>query len=307
MRYALVDVFTDCALAGNPLAVVPHATGLDEALMGSLAREFNQSETTFLMAPSRAGADWRLRSFTPAGVEVFGVGHNALGAWWWLADTGRLDLSRPCTTFHQELGSRVLPVSVDSEEGRPTSIAMTQAAPVFGAVVQGRAILAAALGLRARDIGPAGFPAQVVSTSAPHLMVPVEAKALSRAQPDAASLRAILQAHGGEGCYLFALTPDDATHHAITRFFNPVAGIAEDPATGSAAGALACYLVRYEAIRGKQVRIAQGAETGRPSRLEVHVDGDEVQLVGRAVVVAEGAFRSLTTRPSRAQRISCGT
>jgi len=301
MRFALVDVFTDCALSGNPLAVVPHATGLDDALMANLAREFNQSETTFLMAPSRAGAgaDWRLRSFTPAGVEVFGVGHNALGAWWWLADTGRLDLSRPCTIFHQEVGSRVLPVMVDSEGGRPTSIAMTQAAPVFGAVVLERVILAAALGLCARDIGPAGFPAQVVSTGAPHLVVPVEAAALSRARPDAAALRAILQAHVGEGCYLFTLTPGDATLHAIARFFNPVAGITEDPATESAAGALACYLISHDVVQGHQVRIAQGAETGRPSRLEVQVDGGEVQLVGRAVVVAEGAFRSLTTRPSR--------
>jgi PhzF family phenazine biosynthesis protein len=90
--FAFVDVFTDAPLAGNPLAVVPYFPGLDDATFARLAREFNQSETTFLFPPTKSGADWLLRSFTPTGVEVFGAGHNAMGAWWWLASsdsTGR--------------------------------------------------------------------------------------------------------------------------------------------------------------------------------------------------------------------------
>src|SRR5689334_16869068 len=83
VRFHLVDVFADEPLAGNPLAVVPDADALDEAVMRRIAREFNQTETTFLLAPSLPDADWRLRCFTPGGVEVFGAGHNALGAWWW--------------------------------------------------------------------------------------------------------------------------------------------------------------------------------------------------------------------------------
>jgi PhzF family phenazine biosynthesis protein len=289
--FAFVDVFTDVALAGNPLAVVPGADDLDEALLRAIAREFNQSETTFLLRSSGAGADWRLRSFTPAGQEVFGVGHNALGAWWWLADTGRLLLSRPETTFHQELGGRVLPLVVHAQSGRPRAIAMGQAAPAFGAIVQDRASLATALGLELDALGPADLPAQIVSTGAPHLMVPVQPAALDRARPDSAILRRILLEHAGEGCYLFALAEGAGEHLAATRFFNPVAGIIEDPATGSAAGPLACYLIRYGLARAGRLRFAQGAATGRPSQLEVQVQGDDVQLFGRCVVVAEGTFK----------------
>ena len=296
VAFALVDVFTDIALTGNPLAVVPDAADLGEALLGAMAREFNQSETTFLLPPSLPGADWRLRSFTPTGQEVFGVGHNALGAWWWLADTGRLSLARSQTTFHQELGGRVLPLVVESRNGRPGTIAMGQGAPAFGAIVQDRASLATALGLALEDLGAADLPVQVVSTGAPHLMVPVRPAALDRARPDAAILRTILQAHAGEGCYLFALAPGASSHLAATRFFNPVAGIVEDPATGSAAGPLACYLIRYGVARGDRLRFAQGAATGRPSLLEVQVQGDDVQLFGRCVVVAEGTFRGLRQR-----------
>ncbi len=293
--FALVDVFTDVALAGNPLAVVPDADALDDATLRALAREFNQSETTFLLRPSLPGADWRLRSFTPAGQEVFGVGHNALGAWWWLADTGRLPLSPSPTTFHQELGGRVFPLVVESQDGRPTAIAMGQGAPVFGVVVQDRAALASVLGLDSAALGPADLPAQIVSTGAPHLLVPVLPGALDRARPDRAGLRTILQSHAGEGCYLFALAPDPSAHLADTRFFNPVAGITEDPATGSAAGPLACYLIRYGVARSGRVRFAQGAATGRPSLLEVQVQGESVQLFGRGVVAAEGFFRSWPT------------
>jgi predicted PhzF superfamily epimerase YddE/YHI9 len=84
--FAVVDVFADAPLVGNALAVVTDAEGLEESVMRAVAREFNQSETTFVLPATQPGATWRLRSFTPAGAEVVGAGHNALGAWWWLAD-----------------------------------------------------------------------------------------------------------------------------------------------------------------------------------------------------------------------------
>jgi trans-2,3-dihydro-3-hydroxyanthranilate isomerase len=80
--YYFVDVFADEPLTGNPLSVVAEADGLDDQTMRRIAREFNQSETTFLLSPTRPEAHARLRSFTPSGAEVFGAGHNALGAWW---------------------------------------------------------------------------------------------------------------------------------------------------------------------------------------------------------------------------------
>jgi trans-2,3-dihydro-3-hydroxyanthranilate isomerase len=90
--FVLVDVFADRPLTGNPLAVVAEGDRLEEPVMRAVAREFNQSETTFVLPPTRPAATWRLRSFTASGAEVVGAGHNALGAWWWLATAGRIEL-----------------------------------------------------------------------------------------------------------------------------------------------------------------------------------------------------------------------
>ena len=90
LRFYLVDVFAQEALCGNPLALVVNAQDLAQPTMQRIARELNQSETTFLLPPTKPQANWRLRSFTPMGAEVFGVGHNARGAWWWLAEAGHL-------------------------------------------------------------------------------------------------------------------------------------------------------------------------------------------------------------------------
>jgi PhzF family phenazine biosynthesis protein len=112
----LIDVFTDQSLAGNQLTVLLNAQGLTEGQMQAIAREFNYSETTFVLPARQAKADWRLRSFSPS-AEVFGAGHNALGAWWVLAECGAISLSDPVTTFWQELGEEVLPVGIYSEAG----------------------------------------------------------------------------------------------------------------------------------------------------------------------------------------------
>jgi trans-2,3-dihydro-3-hydroxyanthranilate isomerase len=128
VRFYLVDVFAHEPMNGNPLSLVVDVQGLSLETMQRFAREFNQSETTFLLPPTRPQTDWRLRSFTPMGVEVSGAGHNALGAWWWLAEAGRLALSGPRTVFQQEIGERVLSVEVLAEKGkegeqwRPTAI-----------------------------------------------------------------------------------------------------------------------------------------------------------------------------------------
>ena len=263
--FALVDVFTEVPLSGNPLAVVPYVEGLDEATLPRLAREFNQSETTFLSPPTLPGADWRLRSFTPTGVEVFGAGHNALGAWWWLAASGLLRLDEQAATFHQQLGSRVLPLTIQTSGGRPLTVGMTQSALAPGQVVTDRTALAAALGLAPTDLLDRPLPVQVVATDVAHLMVPVRRPALARARPDPERLAAFVQAHGGEGCYLFTLEPRDAAATAETRFFNPGVGIAEDPATGTAAGPLAGFLVHHGVATGPRIVIDQGYETAAPA------------------------------------------
>ena len=289
--FALVDVFTNVPLEGNPLAVVPYVPGLDDAVFPRLAREFNQSETTFLFPPTRADADWLLRSFTPTGVEVSGAGHNALGAWWWLAASGLLELQDGTAHFRQQIGPRVLPLTIRAEAGSPVAVGMTQSAATFGAVVTDRAALAAALGIDVDDLLAGPLSPQVVATDVAHLLVPVHRDALPRTRPDPARIAELVRVHGGEGCYVFTIEPRDAAAVADARFFNPGVGIAEDPATGTAAGPLAAYLVHNGVAAGPRIVIDQGLQTGRPSRLEVEVTGSGIELRGAAVVTAEGTIR----------------
>lgn len=288
--FYLLDVFTAEPFTGNPLAVVADADALSTETMQRIAGEFNQTETTFVLSPTMAEADWRLRSFTAVGIEVFGVGHNALGAWWWLAESGRLTLDAPTRTFIQEIDGRALPVEIRSERGRVTAVSMTQADPVFGAVVGKRSPLASALDLGDAELAAGKLEAQVVSTGVPHLLVPVrDPGALDRARPRPETLAAYLRSVGAQGCYVFWLDPLDRESPVHARFFGPNVGIAEDPATGSAAGPLAAYLVDREfASEQRPVIVEQGRAMGRPSRIEVRVSGGGVRVSGRAVLVVEG-------------------
>jgi trans-2,3-dihydro-3-hydroxyanthranilate isomerase len=291
--FYLLDVFTTEPFAGNPLAVVSDADDFSTELMQRVAGKFNQTETTFVLAPTLAQVDWRLRSFTATGTEVYGVGHNALGAWWWLAASGRLTLDAPTRTFIQEIDGRALPVEVRSEQGRVVAVSMAQADPVFGAVVGKISPLASALDLGDVELSVGRLKAQVVSTGVPHLLVPVrDPDALDRARPKAETLAAYLRSIGAQGCYLFCLDPLDVDAPAQARFFGPNVGIAEDPATGSAAGPLAAYLVAHElASERRPVVIEQGRAMGRPSRIEVRVSGGGVRVSGKAVLVVEGHLR----------------
>ncbi|MFI2489263.1 PhzF family phenazine biosynthesis protein [Promicromonospora kroppenstedtii] len=284
-----VDVFAATPLTGNPLALVPDADPLPEATMQAVAREFNQSETTFLVRPDRSGADHRLRSFTPAGVEVFGAGHNAMGAWIWLALAGRLDPARD--RFVQQIGDDLLDVRV-TRPGSGVEVSMAQSAPRFLGRVEDRAALAAVLGLRPEDLS-ADRVAEVASTGAEHLLVPVrDIAAVDAVLPDTAGLRALLADAGAEGCYVYTTGLDPAAGlSAYARFFNPTVGIAEDPATGTAAGPLAAVLTRDGLVADPaRIVVEQGRALGRPSRIELRVDGPLVTITGSGVVTAEGVL-----------------
>lgn len=290
--FYLVDVFAERPLTGNPLAVVPHAELLEVATMQRIAGELNQAETTFILPARNKSADWRLRSFTAPGHEVLGAGHNSLGAWWWLAESTELKLSDGSNHFLQEIGDSILPVEVRCEGHQPVSVLLTQSPPEFGNVCEDIPGLAEALGLKLDDLSHA-LPAQVVSTGAAHLLVPVRDQgAIARAHPDAQRLAKILKAVGGEGCYLYCLDAVSPSSAAHARFFNPTMGIAEDSATGTAAGPLACQLVSHGIIEdGSTVMIEQGYEMKRPSILRVEVHGETVRLAGRAIKVVEGRLR----------------
>jgi PhzF family phenazine biosynthesis protein len=290
--FVFVDVFSDRPLEGNPLAVVPDADAIDEPAMRRIAREFNQSETTFLLKPAEGDADWHLRSFTAAGHEVTGAGHNALGAWWWLAVSGRLQLHDGTNAFRQKIGSQVLPLGVVSDGGSVRSIVMQQSAPEFGQTVSDARALADALGLEAEEVLPEGRAAQVVSTGAAHLLIPVrDRSAVERAKPDAARLLSVLSASGGEGAYLFCRDVARAGSAAHARFFNPTMGIIEDAATGTAAGPLGAWLVKEGLVREGRIGIEQGFTMGRPSLIEIEVSSGGVSISGRGCVSIEGRLR----------------
>jgi trans-2,3-dihydro-3-hydroxyanthranilate isomerase len=171
-------------------------------------------------------------------------------------------------------------------------VVLTQSPPEFGNICEDLPGLAEALGLEEEDLTQL-LPAQVVSTGAGHLLVPVRNRApVIRAQPDPQRLAKILKAVGGEGCYLYCLDPVSPSSAAHARFFNPTMGIVEDTATGTAAGPLACQLVKHGIVKdGATITIEQGYEIKRPSLLSVEVHDKVIRLAGRGVTVIEGTLR----------------
>ena len=290
-----LDVFTDTPLAGNPLAVFPDARGLDAATMQKLAREMNLSETTFVL-PSNA-ATRHVRFFTPA-AEIPLAGHPTIGTWWALAELGLLPgMPRDGTvTVTQETGQGILPVDLDLTDGTPTRVVMTQTVPEFGAVLTDLGALARAIG--AADILRATPAPQIVSTALPQLMAPVTSSAALAALPSGGrggELADLLRAHDTDCVMLFA-PPEGGTLHC--RMFAPGFAVPEDPATGSAAGALGAYLARHALVPvvGGRIRLTvrQGLEIGRPSTIHVEVPvGDDgaignVRVGGQAVRIVTG-------------------
>jgi trans-2,3-dihydro-3-hydroxyanthranilate isomerase len=171
--FSFIDVFADGPLTGNPLAVVPDSEHLDDLTMQRIANEFNQAETTFILSARHKSAERRLRSVTASGHEIFGAGHNSLGAWWWLAESGQLKLADGPNHFLQEIGESLLPVEIRCEAHQVVSVVLTQSSPIYGTVCKDLVGLTEALGLDTGEIGHDLLPIQVVSTGAPHLLVPV--------------------------------------------------------------------------------------------------------------------------------------
>lgn len=296
--FVQLDVFTREPLTGNPLAVFPNAQGLDPATMQKLAREMNLSETTFV-TPSPL-ATRRVRFFTPA-TEIPLAGHPTIGTWWRLAETGAIPLQPSgLTRVTQETGAGVLPVDIHTQDGKVTRVVMTQAEPQFEDPIKATASLAKALGG-----GPGLLPRkpapQVVSTALPQLMVPIASLPQLKALPSGGTgmaLAKLLEEMGTQCamCYTLETERPDATVHC--RMFAPGLGVPEDPATGSAAGALGAYLVWHGLVRPHdgvaRLAIEQGLEIGRPSMIQVEITvghGGEitaVQVGGQAVTVITG-------------------
>lgn len=280
----LIDVFADISLSGNPLAVVEGADALSESQMRRIASEFNQAETTFVMRSERA--DLKLRSFTAAGAEVGGAGHNALGAWLWLAEGGKLGPIQAPRLFRQEIAGEVLPIELRPAEGRIFG-RMKQSKLKLGRALVDLAPLTAALGLAPEDVLTEPAP-RVADTGVAHLLVRLrDIAAVDRADPAAKGLLKVLNGASAEGCYVYAID-SAAPHRAYARFFNPTVGLWEDAATGTAAGPLAAYLAS-EGMISNAIEIEQGTKMGRRSILRVSL-GPEPEISGAGVIVMCGTL-----------------
>ena len=308
LRYEFlqVDVFTDVPFGGNPLAVFPDAAGLSDRQMQQLALELNLSETTFVLPLETPGADFRVRIFTPKAELPF-AGHPLVGTHWVLAHLGRVALVEPVTEVTFELGVGLRTARLHVADGRVTRVVTDHQAPHFLATA-GRAQvdrLAAALRLPSAAILDTGKPVQALSTGFPQLFVPVrslaEVQGIDPLSVDVASLGQVCSELDlpGADVALFCLETVYPDRHVHMRFLAPHHGIPEDPATGSASGGLASYLVHHRLLPATPqlttVVTEQGIEMGRPSKVTVEVEGtaEDIRMVrvsGDVAPVMEGAF-----------------
>ncbi|HZI20413.1 MAG TPA: PhzF family phenazine biosynthesis protein [Pyrinomonadaceae bacterium] len=296
LHYHRVDVFTDRAFGGNPLAVFTNGRGLSGETMQAIAKEFNLSETTFVLPPDDPRHDYRVRIFTPD-QELPMAGHPTVGTTYVLAREHmvRRDADEVIVTLEEGVGP--IPVRVVYEGGEPVFAEMSQPLPVFGPRLEDRGLAAAMLSLGEEDLEP-GLPLEVVSCGVPFLYVPVRGlDAARRARPRAD----LIERAAGRGVppevFLFTreVVHDGSTVHS--RMFAPGLGITEDPATGGASGPLGCYLVRHGLVAAgggaAEIVSEQGVEMGRPSFVFIRIEreGERITAVrvgGRSYYMGEG-------------------
>lgn len=271
-EYVVADVFTDEPLSGNPVAVFLDATGLSAERMQRIAREMNLSETVFVLPPRHDG-DVRVRIFTPVNELPF-AGHPTLGA--------AIVLAGERDTLLMETAMGTVPFTYDRSTPA-LAAAMHQPVPTWEPYDHADHLLGA-LG-----IPHSTLPVEVYRNGPRHVYVGL---------PDVAALSAVrpyqraLAEHLDVAANCFA----SAGNSWRMRMFSPAYGVAEDAATGSAAGPLAVHLARRGLIPyGSRIEIWQGVEMGRPSRMLATAwgDGQRVDLVevaGSAVLVARGEF-----------------
>jgi trans-2,3-dihydro-3-hydroxyanthranilate isomerase len=293
-RYRVFDVFTDRPLAGNPLAVVLDSDGLDAAAMQKTAREFNLSETVFVMPAEKPVHSARIRIFTPARELPF-AGHPTVGAAVCIArERFGAGPSDAVVLLEEEVGPVRCGVKLSGDGGfaefdcprLPSKIG--EPAP--------KAQIASALGLEARDIGFENHVPTRWSAGVPYHFVPVRNMgALAKAAARPAAWRQAFPDQAG--AFLYTRDTEGHDHSFRGRMFAPELGIVEDPATGSAVAALAGPVHAFDDLREgtHAALIEQGYEMGRPSviRLEMNVSGGKLALTrigGHAVLFAAGAL-----------------
>jgi trans-2,3-dihydro-3-hydroxyanthranilate isomerase len=293
-HYDQWDVFTEEPLTGNQLAVFPEPQGLTKSLMQSIAREMAFSETTFIFPSDDENVDFRVRIFGPDREFSF-AGHPTIGTAFSLAQSGSIPPGTERITFREGIG----PVVVELEWNRDKLhfAWMHDRVPTFGKTLRDVNGISAALGLEPLDLNTTVLPIQEISAGASFLFVPLTSRAaVDRATLNASALSAVLEKATVKKQSVFLFSTERGND--VATVYGRKLGVdgREDPATGSAAGPLGCYLFRYGVVGGKEIEhllIRQGVQMGRPSWLHVRIDviGEEitsVQVGGNSVFIGDG-------------------
>ena len=280
--FTIVDVFAEEKYAGNQLAVIRGAAGLSDEVLQKITREMNYSETTFILSEEERDGGYDVRIFTPGG-EIPFAGHPTLGT----ADVIRTEiLAEPVDHLVLNLKAGKIPVTFGEV------LWMRQLPPTFGPTLDSDR-MARVLDLEPEDLDD-GYPVQEVSTGLPAVIVPLKSlEALERCRMNLDLYREATG--GGKNVYIFCPEPhENGPGDLSARMFTDDLGIPEDPATGSAAGCLAGYLVqhRYLGEDSVDLRVEQGYEIHRPSLLYLRAEkqDDEITILvgGKVQVVARG-------------------
>jgi trans-2,3-dihydro-3-hydroxyanthranilate isomerase len=292
-RYATIDVFTDRAFGGNPLAVVLDAEGLSTGQMQAIAREFNYSETTFVLPPTDPANTARVRIFTPA-EEIPFAGHPNVGTALVLA---RRAVAPPARLLFEEAAGLV-PLDIAFQGGQPVAAELTAPRPFTRGANADPAKVAAALGREAGDVLVGAHRPTMGTTGLAFLFAELASReALRACAPDPPRVAGLLSATETVGIYVYTKDGADAARDIHARMFFPLGGIVEDPATGSAAVALASLLALLSPLDDLDLspRVGQGEDMGRPSLLLTRAVKRAGKLVsahvgGGGVEMMEGSF-----------------
>jgi trans-2,3-dihydro-3-hydroxyanthranilate isomerase len=295
IRYHLVDVFTDRAFGGNPLAVCTNGRGIAPELMQAIAKELNLSETTFVLPPEDPENNYRVRIFTPAS-ELPIAGHPTVGTSFILAREHMIELGSEETTIKLEEIVGTIPVQINFKDGQPDWIWMQQPLPKFGPRFEDTMAIAEMLSI-APDAIETSWPIEVVSCGVPFLYVPLKDLAAIRATRLRLDVwERILRPSGVSEVFVFTKETELEGSSVHSRMFAPGLGITEDPATGAASGPLGCYLVRHEVFPKTQkaeFTSEQGIEMGRPSIIKIIIEQEageisRVRIGGQCRFMGEG-------------------
>lgn len=294
LKYYIVDVFAEAKYTGNQLAVFTNAGALNEAQMQAIAREINYSETTFIVSEQAVSGGYDVKIFTPA-QEIPFAGHPTLGTAY-ILQREVIKQSVERVILNLQVGQ--IPVTIESSGANEPYLWMQQKAPVFSKEIFSTEIIAEVLGIEISEIDTK-YPVQAVSTGLPFIIVPLKNLAsLKRAKVNQDKYYNLIQYIEAKSILIFCPETYYPENHLNVRVFCDFLGVPEDPATGSANGCLAGYLVEHSYFGKNEIdtRVEQGYEINRPSLILLKANKKspsepiEVHVGGKVIMVAQGEF-----------------